>query len=377
MDPELYQRASEIVNDWDDVGCTEPITLAYKSFSDKSCYIDVYLPTKVTSESRIPILLYFHGGGMTVGNRRSWFPTWMLKRAIKAGCCFVSADYRLMPPASGHDILEDIHDLFRFLSEDLDTHLGTHCKADPTRIIVAGSSAGSFCAYMAALHANPKPIVVLSLYGMGGNVLIPQYLSVKTEPFFMGREILDIKTFRAYLHPFLPGNTHIADSRLAYDPETGIPSNPRMPLCRILLQDGIWLDYWTGDFDELDDKTGDIVSEGFSRRIRKALERDESRIHPRMIPSNNLHLFPQFNVTAQFPPSFLVHGELDSAVKKTESENMKALLDAVGVEAHLRIVPGQEHSFEYTADPDSKYQELFDEMFDFVSHILKDKGHVM
>lgn len=77
-----------------------------------------------------------------------------------------------MPPASGHDILEDIHDLFRFFVEDLDNHLHSHCKADSSRIIVAGSSAGGFCAYMAALHAKPKPIAVLSMYGMGGDVLV-------------------------------------------------------------------------------------------------------------------------------------------------------------------------------------------------------------
>ncbi len=196
-----------------------------------------------------------------------------------------------MPTASGHDILEDIHDLFRFLDQDL----GAHCKVNSSAIIVAGSSAGAFCAYIAALHAKPKPIAVLSMYGMGGDVLvsvetayyavyrrnltslhkIPQYLSIRTKPFFMGREILDIKTFRPYLFPFLPGSTHTADSRLAYDPETGIPSNPRMPLCRILLQEGIWLDYWTGDYDEIDEAER-VIKDGFSRRIRKVIDFGET-----------------------------------------------------------------------------------------------------
>jgi len=120
---------------------------------------------------------------MTVANRRCWFPTWMFRRVINSGCGLISADYRLMPPASGHDIniLEDIYDILRSPVGDLDRHLSSLCKVELSTVIITGSGSED-----SMLHAMPKPVVVISMHGMGGDVLIPQYLSIKTEPFLMG-----------------------------------------------------------------------------------------------------------------------------------------------------------------------------------------------
>lgn len=96
---------------------------------------------------------------------------------------FVSAEYTLLAPATGHDILADVKDLFRFLESNVNRHIRTAYDADPSRanlafqidshsLAVAGSSAGGLCAYLAALHASPKPKAVVSLYGMGGDMLV-------------------------------------------------------------------------------------------------------------------------------------------------------------------------------------------------------------
>ena len=61
-------------------------TLVYKrldageSFIDLN--IDVYPPMadalpKDVPVPTVPAVVYFHGGGLVVGNRRSWFPTWL------------------------------------------------------------------------------------------------------------------------------------------------------------------------------------------------------------------------------------------------------------------------------------------------------------
>lgn len=94
---------------------------------------------------------------------------------------FISADYRLIPPATGHDILADIKDLFTFLDRDVNNLIkgstGEHTfQIDSNAIAVAGSSAGALCAYLATIHASPRPKVVLSLYGMGGDMLVRPYL---------------------------------------------------------------------------------------------------------------------------------------------------------------------------------------------------------
>lgn len=90
---------------------------------------------------------------------------------------FVSADYRLIPPSTGHNIVDDIQALFRFLSTDLNPLLlrddSSHrCQIDPGAIGVAGSSAGGLCAYLAVIHASPKPKALLALYAMGGDFIV-------------------------------------------------------------------------------------------------------------------------------------------------------------------------------------------------------------
>jgi acetyl esterase/lipase len=100
------------------------------------------------------------------------------ERVTTAGYVFISADYRLMPSANLHDITDDIKDLFSFLSLESSTFevdAGgdlAHFGVDTASIAVAGSSAGGTCAYLAAIHASPKPKAVLGLYSMCGNLFV-------------------------------------------------------------------------------------------------------------------------------------------------------------------------------------------------------------
>jgi len=75
---------------------TEQVTLAYKTVctpnpsseggpSEIPLHLDLYLPDSrsigiPTSEDdgiEIPVVVYFHGGGLVVGDRKSWFPGWL------------------------------------------------------------------------------------------------------------------------------------------------------------------------------------------------------------------------------------------------------------------------------------------------------------
>jgi acetyl esterase/lipase len=97
------------------------------------------------------------------------------------GIIFISADYRLTPPGTVYNILTDVKDTIAFVAGDLNVQLdqelanldsGSHFRIDPTSIGVAGTSAGGYCAYLCAIYAVPKPKAVLSLYGMGGDLLV-------------------------------------------------------------------------------------------------------------------------------------------------------------------------------------------------------------
>jgi len=60
--------------------CT--LTLPYKQLrdSDHHIHLDLY-PPRVVRAPTVPAVVYFHGGGLTVGNRTSWSPEWLLSRS--------------------------------------------------------------------------------------------------------------------------------------------------------------------------------------------------------------------------------------------------------------------------------------------------------
>lgn len=166
-----------------------PTTVAYKKIGDLTLYIDVYPPTP-QSDGPVPGLVYFHAGGMTAGDRASWFPTWIhslssqifrvcmhapltrlrnSERMAAMGIAVISADYRLLSPCTGHDVLEDVVDLFAFIAR---TKLLGTVQIDSTRLAAAGNSAGGLCSFLAAVHAKPKPRAILSMYGLGGEMFV-------------------------------------------------------------------------------------------------------------------------------------------------------------------------------------------------------------
>lgn len=210
----------------------------------------------------------------------------------------------------------------------------------------------------------------------------PHFLTPKTQPFLRGREILDPRDFADYLHPNHNPETEsgpasfaslqpIADSALAYHPETyhipGFPANPRMLLSRLYLQLGVFIDYYTGAHED----------GGISRTLRDAsILNSQSRSQDddalwlervrALVPQRHQRLFPQLGVSAQWPPTMLVHGTEDSAVPVSESRSLGQRLQTAGVEVKILEVKGKEHSFDYELGA----EELFTDVFDAVSVFL-------
>ena len=66
------------------------LTVCYKETPEGlPIYFDIWppIPEKSTTSERssgtvpsVSVVLYFHGGGLTAGNRRSWFPLWLQSR---------------------------------------------------------------------------------------------------------------------------------------------------------------------------------------------------------------------------------------------------------------------------------------------------------
>ena len=70
----------------DDMGrqpSPDVVSLVYKHLSDGTpMHFSVYPPTPSKDRhSAVPALIYFHGGGLVVGNRYSWHPEWLQSKS--------------------------------------------------------------------------------------------------------------------------------------------------------------------------------------------------------------------------------------------------------------------------------------------------------
>jgi acetyl esterase len=104
----------------------------------------LYAPTA----DRLPVLLYFHGGGFTVGSVAS-HDTLCRRLAELAGCAVVSLGYRLAPEHRFPVAVDDAWDALQWLAIQGDT-LGL----DTRRIAVGGDSAGGTLATVCATLAR-------------------------------------------------------------------------------------------------------------------------------------------------------------------------------------------------------------------------------
>lgn len=102
------------------------------------------------SREVLPALLYFHGGGFTIGSIASHD---VLCRALsqQAGCAVVSLGYRLAPQHKFPTAAHDAWDALAWLA----AHAGT-LGLDAGRLAVGGDSAGGTLAAASAFHARER-----------------------------------------------------------------------------------------------------------------------------------------------------------------------------------------------------------------------------
>jgi acetyl esterase/lipase len=109
------------------------------AYQKERCQLDIYLPSD--KSTKFPVLIFFHGGGLTGGNRGG-------PDLTSQGVCLVAPSYRLNPKAKCPDYLNDAADAVAWTFKNIEKYGG-----DPNRIFVGGMSAGS---YLAALIAMDK-----------------------------------------------------------------------------------------------------------------------------------------------------------------------------------------------------------------------------
>lgn len=116
--------------------------------ADRAEKLDLYLPATRTTGTLAPAVVWIHGGGWTGGTKNEDRAQEICSTLAAAGYVAVSIDYRLGDGAWPTN-LHDCKNAVRFLRAH-----ATKYQIDPTRIAVAGGSAGGHLALMTGLTAD-------------------------------------------------------------------------------------------------------------------------------------------------------------------------------------------------------------------------------
>jgi acetyl esterase len=129
--------------------------------------VRLYAPTLLDSAQPLPVLLYFHGGGFTVGSIATHEPL-CRHLAHLAQCAVVSVDYRLAPEWKFPTAVFDAWDSLAGLRDHAEVW-----GLDPQRIAVGGDSAGGTLAAVTAIAARdagwPLSLQLLFYPGCAGH----------------------------------------------------------------------------------------------------------------------------------------------------------------------------------------------------------------
>lgn len=172
---------------------------------DSDLAIRVYRPD---GDGPYGICVYFHGGGFTIGDLDS---VDHLCRALcnRARCVVVSVDYRLAPE---HPFPAAVDDAWAAVRWAIDR--GHEVGGDPSRVVVAGDSAGANLAAVTAIRArdDARP-------DLAGQVLI--YPSVDRTGEYVSRHefgegyLLTTSMRQFFEDAYLPPGTDLTDWRVS------------------------------------------------------------------------------------------------------------------------------------------------------------------
>lgn len=101
------------------------------------CVVDLYYPTNIEN---FPTIVWFHGGGLTGGNRE--IPEYLKDK----GVAIVGVEYRLSPNVKGVDCIKDAAAATSWAFKNIENYGG-----NTSLIFVSGMSAGGYLAYMVGL----------------------------------------------------------------------------------------------------------------------------------------------------------------------------------------------------------------------------------
>ena len=288
-------------------------TYTYKTTGDLRIRADVYRkPDDVVR----PAILWIHGGALIMGNR-GWLHPVQAEKYLNAGYTVISIDYRLAPQVKLQRIIEDLEDAYRWVR----TEGPKLFRIDPNRIAVVGHSAGGYLALMAGFVLKPRPKAIVSFYGYGD--IRGEWYS-RPDPFYSRQ-------------PAVPKEEAYQSVGTRVISEDQGESRERFYL--FTRQKGIW--------------PMEVVGQD-----------------PDMEPRSFDPFCPLRNVTQDYPPTLLLHGDKDTDVPYEQSVLMDKELERQGIQHELISMPGRGHGFD-GAMWDPVIAATFDRVLKFLERQLE------
>ncbi|KAF7898865.1 uncharacterized protein EAF01_008078 [Botrytis porri] len=235
-------------------------TTAYKTVQGVEISAHILIPKSIatsTTPGKYPVLVRFHGGFLVTGSAlyTEWLPNWALDLVVKNGALFIMPDYRLLPEASGKEIVEDVKDFWTWLASDVNglssylSGVNSNLSVDFEKVAIHGESAGGYLAIRSSLlpeqfwgskEGFTGPKAVIAAYPM--TLLRKEWYSVASEiksPF--GVPQMD--------EGFL--NDHIADIGKGGE-KIVISADPpaRLEIAVTMVQRGRWTEIFKRDGEE-------------------------------------------------------------------------------------------------------------------------------
>jgi acetyl esterase/lipase len=253
-----------------------------------------------------PCVIWIHGGGLIFGSRKTSPRGPFLRALLERDFVIVSIDHRLAPETKLPAILEDVHDAWRWVHDVGPGRFGI----DPARVAMAGGSAGAYLSLLAGYLFEPRPRALASFWGYG-DITAPW----EVDPSAHYRQ-MDLVT------------REDADNSLSapplQDPAVGVDRSCFYLYCR---QQGKWLEEVTAHDPHEDNAWFDRYC-------------------------------PIRNVAPEFPPTVLVHGEVDTDVPHAESARLAARFAEVGVNHRFISLAGVGHGFAGARPEDAETAEI-------------------
>jgi acetyl esterase/lipase len=275
--------------------CASMETYTYKRVGELAITADVFRDADRDDQ---PMVVFIHGGALINGHRE-WIPEWLVRAAGDDGYTLVALDYRLAPQTKLPEIVEDVIDAFRWLRDDG----GRPFRADPKRVAVVGESAGGYLTLVTGFLVDPRPSALVSFWGYG-DLIGDWYSRPSNHPCHHGTHLTRDEAYQQVAGPPIADERdRVGDGGAFYQ------------FCR---QQGTWPTAVSG-WDP---------------------ERDADAFRMFM---------PLANVSSDYPPTLLVHGDRDTDVPVEQSELMAAEFARYGVEHRLLSVAGGEHGLEDVA----------------------------